>query len=174
MPREERTNRRDRESSQRSGPQGTAEPLNTIAAPDGWEEEQISFPPYWNPAAIGNSFRGIPQGLDNRDPDFPRFVLLATVPIKCEQGPRDDVEEVTVQPGELFTTSVYAALPLDRYIGWEVWVTVKDWIPDVGKGDGVWRFGLRMKPEDRAKYHAQQLEEAKANPLMTNGNQPTP
>src|SRR4029078_6877555 len=72
----------------RSGPIADVEIPNAIASPDGGEEEAIGFPPYWNPIGIGNSFRGIPQALDTRDPGFHRYVVLCTADeLKCKQGP---------------------------------------------------------------------------------------
>lgn len=112
-----------------------------------FEEEQITLPPYWNAHKDG-WFYGMVVDLDNRDPEFPRYLVQAEKPLKCFVGSKDEREEVTVQPGEFFTLSVYGSLPLDRYIGVKVLVKCTG-KKDVGRPQPMWTFTLAVSPEDR-------------------------
>jgi hypothetical protein len=137
-------------------------------APQGWEEEQTGFPPYWNPSP-GKAFRGVVLGLDEKDPDFPRYAFKATDQVICARGPADDAEEVIVKAGEFFTCSGYAALPLQRYIGFEVFVVAKS-KRDIKGGKELWEFSLKIHPEEKKKLlalEAKRLAESTApvNPL---------
>ncbi len=142
---------------------------NSVEAPKGWEDEQTGFPPYWNPLHVGNSFRGIVTGYDDKDENFPRYVLRATVPLICAQGPAEDAEKVNVAVGESFSTSVYVALPLHKYLGEEVYVIVKNFRVGVGQGDGIWQFRLLISPDARKRVRDRELAAASANPLMNPG-----
>lgn len=143
--------------------------MNAGSAPDGWEQEQIGFPPYWNPRmtmvdptkpragmvpGTGNSFLGTVVNRDERDPNFTRYVVQASRAIRCQNGPSDDAEEVIVQKGEFFTLSTYASLPLDDYFGMEVYVQpigkrkIKD-DPETGEPRDLWRFSLMVSPESK-------------------------
>jgi hypothetical protein len=138
------------------------------SAPQGWEDEQTGFPPYWNPE-VGKTFRGVVLGLDEKDPDFKRFALKATDQIMCAQGPADDAEQVIVKPGEFFTCSAYAALPLERYVGFEVFVMAKN-KRDIKGGKELWEFKLMIHPDEKKKLvalEAKRLAEmnAPSNPL---------
>src|SRR5579864_885525 len=96
---------------------------NLAAAPEfaGWEEENLSLPPYWV-CDVGKQFAARVIDLDNQDPEFPRYILEALAPVECQTGKRDEAEDVHVKPGDYFTCSTYAGLPLFRYIGCRVLV----------------------------------------------------
>lgn len=168
--------------------------------PEGWENEQIGFPPYFNPTmkedekgktipGTGNYFLAIPIDLDERNPEFKRYVLEAVQAIECKKGPADDAELITVQPGEFFTCSVYAALPLEDYFGYPIFVrpvrkrklAANEENPQ--KRD-LWDFELKVSPETkkllkqrrqqeadmlrekRERYRLEQIEKDAKNPLM--------
>ena len=139
-----------------------------LDAVKGWEAEQIGFPPYWNPKVIGNKLLARPVLLDTRDENFHRYVMVATqVPIQCQRGPADGAEAVVVKPGEMFTMSPYAALPLDRYFDIEVFITVtgKRKLPgneeSMNKPRDLWEFELKVSPNDRKMLNARRSEETK-------------
>lgn len=141
---------------------------------DSWEEEHIGFPPYWNPE-LGIKLVARVISLDMRDENFHRWVLQATRHnIKCAMGPAEDAEEVTVKPGELFTCSAYAGLPLDLFVGMEIMLNVKNKRKLSGNAvsGGVkrdlWVFEVKVSPADKkllaerkASLTAKQLEDSK-------------
>lgn len=135
--------------------------LNDITA--GWEKEQIGFPPYWNPAE-GKKFLGRVILKDEREPNFVRYVIEATLaPIKCQQGPADDAEEVIVKPGEYFTCSAYGALPLENFFGHQVLVTTekKRKIPngEDGQPRTLWVFNVKVdEPTKKALLKQRESE----------------
>lgn len=88
------------------------------------EEESIGFPPYWNPEP-GDVIYFKPAKLDVREANFHRWVCIALKPMTCQTGPAEDAEDVAVNRGEFFTMSVYAALPLEKYVDLSVKVVVK-------------------------------------------------
>jgi hypothetical protein len=100
--------------------------FNEMFESEDWvEDSQSGLPPYWKAAmngqsAVGQFFRGIPMMIDNKDPNFIRYVMQATIPLTCYRGPVDSAEAVSVQPGELFTISSYAGLDMVRYLGFEI------------------------------------------------------
>lgn len=140
--------------------------------PEGWVDEQVGFPPYWSPE-MGSAFRGMIMYRDERQPEFIRYVVQASAPIRCHRGPSDDEqEEVIVQPGELFTTTAYAALPLERYFGFEVWVLAEkkrtlaaSTNPNAKEGQKrkreQWDFRIRVSPETKKLLDDQRSETAK-------------
>lgn len=71
-----------------------------------WTNHQVGFAPYWNPSA-GDFFEGIIIARDDRDPSFVRYLVKATMPMKCKTGPKEDAETVDVAAGEFFTLSSY-------------------------------------------------------------------
>lgn len=113
----------------------------------GFVEEQISFPPYWTPEE-GKSFYGMVVDVDTNDPQFTRYVVQAYMPTPCERGDKHNKEDVTVQKGEFFTLSAYAGLPLDRYVGFAVFVTATG-RREIGQPQPMWEFTLKISPEDR-------------------------
>ena len=113
----------------------------------GWEEENVGFPPYWNPET-DKSFLATVVMLDDRDPVFTRYVLQAKKPLTCLRGPKKEQEPVDVKAGEFFTCSTYAGLPLAGYVGLDVLVTVKG-TRDVGRPQPMWVFSIRVSPETR-------------------------
>lgn len=139
-----------------------------LDAVKGWEAEQIGFPPYWNPKEIGNKLLARPVLLDTRDESFHRYVMVATqVPIRCQRGPADGAQEVIVKPGEMFTMSPYAALPLDAYFDIEVFIEVsgKRKLPGNAESDNkprdLWEFTLKVSPNDRKLLNSRRAEETK-------------
>lgn len=185
--------------------QNPARAMDAGEAPEGWEEEQIGFPPYWNPRmefidpqvpskgykpGTGNSFLGTVVNRDERDENFPRYIIQASRPIICQSGPAAEAEEILVQKGEFFSMSVYASLPLEDYFGMEVWVQpvskrkIKD-DPETGDPRQVWRFKLMVSPaskkllkerkdqhtklllEAQEKYRLSLIQKDAENPLMT-------
>lgn len=127
--------------------------------PDGWLEEATGFPPYWSPE-INGGFRAVPLMIDLREPEFVRYVLRATVPVECWKGPSDEAEGVTVQPGQTFTCSAYAAMRLDQYFGHEVMVYATG-KRDLTMGKKLWQFRVFVSPQTRKLLDAQRAEEAK-------------
>ena len=114
--------KKDRDNSGvHTDPDALAKLDNLLAAPEfqGWEEENLSLPPYWV-TDIGKQFAARVIDLDNGDPEFPRYVLEALAPVDCQSGKREEAEDVHVKIGEFFTCSTYAGLPLARYIGCRV------------------------------------------------------
>lgn len=88
--------------------------LATIA---GWEKISVGFAPYLKVSGIGGCFFGKLAAVDLGDPEFPRYVVECLgAPLKCQRGPVNDAEEVIVQPGEFFTVSKYAGLPIERFM----------------------------------------------------------
>jgi hypothetical protein len=148
--------------------------LSGLEGFDNWEEEQVGFPPYWNPE-LGVRISAKVIALDVRDELFHRWTLQATrKSIQCAIGPAEDAEPVTVKPGELFTCSAYAGLPLDLFVGLEVLIYVSDKrkLPGNEASKGVkrdlWVFKLLVAPESKklleerkAAKVAKQLEAAK-------------
>lgn len=86
-----------------------------------YEKDQVGFPPYWKPVDTGDWFRGKVLMLDDRDPDFPRYVIEATQEFYAYKGTALDAEPILVLPGELYTINSYSSLPLERYYGnWDI------------------------------------------------------
>lgn len=126
-----KTKNNERETAQTSNgteyDQETGEIIDVLpeGIEEGLERENVGFPPYWVPA-LGKRLWARPVALDTRDPKFWRYVLEAGHTTACQVGPSEDEEKIAVQKGEVFTMSVYAALPLERFMGEWVLVTVKD------------------------------------------------
>lgn len=122
--------------------------------PLGWEDESVGFPPYWSPAP-GAAFRGKLMLRDDRDPEFVRYVFQNTnnLPLECATGKTDDAEQVMVQPGELFTVSLYAALPFDMMFGLECLLLAKDKVETSKAGREVWRWRMILPPEAKKQLH---------------------
>lgn len=137
---------------------------NQTAAPEGWEQEQTGFPPYWTPEE-GATFRGTVIEFDpdtENDGGFPRFTLVSSGPLLCHQGPVDDQIEIMIKQGDRFNVSQYASLPLEEYLGFEVWAKAVSKRPISG-GKSVWVFDLRVAPETKrlvAERQAKQLQAA--------------
>lgn len=141
-----------------------------------WADEQIGFPPYWNPMgslktreeAIGRKLLFKPVALDERDPEFPRYICQASrVPIMCQSGPADDAKPVLVKVGENFTLSPYAALPLDRYFDIEVYIEITGTRKLVGneasnnRPRDLWEWKLKVSPQDQKMLNARRADETK-------------
>jgi hypothetical protein len=115
----------------------------------GFEEAQIGFPPYFKPNE-GRTVKFRPVALDTRDARFFRWVAEASHNIACWTGPKDDAEPVLVHAGEYFTLSVYASLPLEKFIGEEIICTVKT-KRDIHDGQTVWVWSVKVKPETKQR-----------------------
>lgn len=122
-----------------------------LAIPKGYEEQQTGLPPYWGPNEEELA-EGVPQffharviAFDGKDPAFQRWVLQAVDALTCWRG-KEKEEEVQVKPGEFFSISAYAGLPLGRYFGFPVFVVAKG-KRGIGKGQSVWEWTLRTTPE---------------------------
>lgn len=122
----------------------------------GTVEEQIGFPPYWSPAS-GRKLRIRVTAFDQRDPTFPRWVVQATHNVACQSGPSDEAEPRLVKKGEFFSMSLYAALPLQKYVGEEVIVECKE-ERDIGSGKSLWVWSLRCTPEVHERVANRQEE----------------
>jgi hypothetical protein len=156
-------------------PEVLAKMQNLEAAPEfaDYEEEKLDLPPYWV-TDVGKSFAARVLDLDDRDPDFPRYVLEAMAPIECQSGPRDEAEDVRVEIGDYFTCSTYAGLPLERYIGCRVLVKCVD-TRKTSQPKPMFVFKMTMHPEDKkmvlderkaiARVKMQQFRESRKNAL---------
>ena len=134
--------------------------------PEGHEEEQVSFPPYWKPAAL-TGFRATVLYRDDRDPNFQRYVLQSATKLDCRIGEVRDGEIVTIQPGQNFSMGVYAALPLHLYFGLEVTVACmneRPLRPDPVTNDprSMWTFRMFLSPEVRKLLASTRQEDIKA------------
>ncbi len=141
----------------------------------GFEEEQIGFPPYWTPVE-GRKLRVKVIALDARDPEFVRWTVQATHNVACQSGPSDEAEPRLVKSGEFFSMSMYAGLPLQRYVGEEIIISCKE-ERDIGGGKSFWVWSLRCTPEAHARVNARLDEqralmaaEAGTAPLLLNDN----
>jgi len=86
-----------------------------------YSKDQVGFPPYWKPVDVGDWFRGKVLMLDDRDPDFPRYVIEATQNFYAYKGTALDAEPILIESGELYTINNYSSLPLERYYGnWDI------------------------------------------------------
>lgn len=139
----------------------------TMAAvvPEGYVEEQVTFPPYWKPD-VAKGWRGIVIARDERDVKFPRYIIESMVTIDCRTGKVTDGEIVTVTPGMNFSISAYKALPLDRYFGLEVAVICKELrsgLPPTEESDGMprdmWVWQMFVSPEVKALLTSRRKED---------------
>jgi hypothetical protein len=150
---------------------------DTSSMPDesDMEEEQIGFPPYWNPE-IGKKFYARVEQLDMRDPAFVRYVCSNQGdPLDCFTGPTDDQKEKIVRKGERFSLSAYAALPLHDYIGFNVLVTVKGKQKVPNQPSPMWIFSIAISKSDKQRLLTMRrgvgkraLALRKANPVTSN------
>jgi hypothetical protein len=126
---------------------------------EGWEEEAtfLEFPPYWSPAE-GKSFQGKVIARDETG-DFPRYVIEATAPAECAKGAGDDSEPVMVEPGQKFTVSEYASLPLSLCFGLEIKATsVERSAKKTKAGFNPWQWKLVLPTKDRKILQARKAE----------------
>jgi hypothetical protein len=127
--------------------------------PAEFERAQTIFPPYWNPGdnavdpsdAKAGWVHARFLGVDDSDPEFQRNVFQAMGTVKCQQGSakHGTATEVIVNPGELFTISVYATFRISRFVNEELWFRC------IGKKEAntpagfVWDFDVRV-PKGKA------------------------
>jgi len=128
------------------------------------EEQTTSFPPYWK-AGLGKGFVAKIVDLDARDPDFLRYVLEASGPVDCFNGPTDNAVAVKVQKGELFTTGVYRGAALHKYMGLEDPITlVCVGTREVkGRPNDMWVFKILTSKRDHATMAERTAIEAQNN-----------
>lgn len=145
-----------------------------------WEKEQVGFPPYWKPKKEGDLFLAKVVLKDERDPAFPRYIMQATkFPIVCQQGPAEDADLVVVAPGDYFTTSVWAALPLDDFFDLEACVMAvkKRKLPGNDASQGVkrdlWQWEVKATAEVRKQIASRRLEARQALAASRNAEQLT-
>jgi hypothetical protein len=76
------------------------------------------FPPYYNPTP-GEEIYLEALYVDERDPEFVRFVCRALAPVMCATGSKKNGkdEPVEVLPGDRFCVSNYVSLPIDQLMG---------------------------------------------------------
>lgn len=117
------------------------------------------YPPYWQPEK-GAKFFAKPVSIDLRDPKFIRVVFEALQPLECQRGPVDEAEQVLVEPGQFFTTSIYAAFQdIDMYIGMPVMVHAKEkkrQTSDPSKS--YWVFEGKVSPENAKRIQATKMQ----------------
>jgi hypothetical protein len=135
----------------------------------GFEEEQVGFPPYWTPQA-GRALKIRVVSFDQRDPTFPRWIVQATHNVACQSGPSDEAEPRMVKTGEFFSMSLYAGLPLQRYVGEEVIVKCKE-ERDLKGGHSFWVWSILCTPEVSKRSLARQ-EEVRRLLAVQNGSAP--
>lgn len=133
-----------------------------------WEKEQVGFPPYWKPKSPGDLFLAKVILKDERDPSFPRYIMQATkFPIVAQQGPAEDADVTIVSPGDYFTTSVWAGLPLDDFMDIEACIMAvkKRKLPGNEASDGVkrdlWVWEVKATPESRKLIASRRAETRK-------------
>lgn len=143
---------------------GMNDPALAEIIPKRFVKTQIGFPPYWR-CEVGKAFRGIVLLRDERVPNFVRYHIQTSTRLDCQIGPVDNGEVVTVQPGEIFTLSAYAALPLERLFGFEVAVLVKGSRKLPGNDDSggmprdLFEFEVFVDPEDEKRLISQRKED---------------
>lgn len=155
---------------------GSVSDVDFNSVTEGFIDEQTGYPPYWAPIENGKQdgnghdlsdswFKGLLIGKDDREgADFVRYTFIASIPLVCKEGPADEAKEVKVNPGQFFSCSAYAALPLERYIGHEVVVKAERKRPLKGNKD-LWVFRLLIGKKDAAALRAAEkrvLEQARA------------
>jgi hypothetical protein len=126
-------------------------------------KEKTGYPPYWQPAE-NQGFCGTVLRLDDKDPEFCRFVIRAAADILCYQGPTDNADEVLVHQGEEFSCSVYAVLPLEKYFGCQVLVVCKGKRKLAAAGKTLWEFDLFVAKESKKALHAGGGSEVQGKP----------
>ena len=143
------------------GPVSAADAIDTT----GWVEQQLGFAPYFNPTP-GAKFVATPIEIDDKDPDFVRYVFIAEHAMECQQGPKEDAEPVLVEAGGQFTMAAYASLSMvfEDYLGLKCRVTVKDKIK-IADNKTLWRFTLAVSQEDNARLMAQKQANSKARAI---------
>ena len=122
-------------------------PADIAAEIAGFKDEQLRFPPYWT-ADVGKKFLAMVVDMDTRQEDFHRYVLQAKHSIPAATGGKGQKEDVVVEAGDFFTMSVYAALPLDRYVGMDVYVECTG-TQDVGQPQEMYVFKLKVSERDK-------------------------
>lgn len=143
-----------------------------VEATKNWSRQQVGFPPYWAPLREGQPFFGRIVALDTRQEDFYRYVVQATkFPMFCRLGPSDDAEKIMVQPGDFYTVSAYASLPLEDFFDIEVLVvaTKKRKLPGNEASKGVkrdmWMWDVKVE-SDKEKRIIEGRRSEKAKELM--------
>jgi hypothetical protein len=128
----------------------------------GWEPEPLNFVPYLE-IEEDTTVYCRPLFLDNRDPDFPRFVCQAGEDLTAYQGSKRQgtTKAVTVVTGEHFGISAYASLPLHNYFNLPVLIKVGKKVPVTGTNNERWTFDILTSPEVRAALVSRRAKEAR-------------
>jgi hypothetical protein len=141
------TNKNTKAAVEEQAKLGYELPADIAAEVAGFKDEQLRFPPYWT-ADVGKKFYAMMVDVDTRDPEFHRFVLQALHSLPCATGGKNAREDVVVENGDFFSMSVYAALPLDRYVGMKVLVEVTGTQP-TGQPQDMYVFKLKISEADK-------------------------
>lgn len=162
-----KNNKNERETAQTSSgaeyDQETGEIIDVLpeGVEEGLERENVGFPPYWTPAE-GKKLWARPVAIDQRDPKFWRYVLEAGHRTACQVGPADEDEKVAVEKGELFTMSVYAGLPLERFFGEWVLITCTKKRELKSSDQKMWVFTCDVNKETKKRLADQRAKAGSA------------
>jgi hypothetical protein len=125
------------------------------------EDENLGFPPYWNPSE-GGKFAATVITLDDGDPDFKRWVFQAAHDLECHTGPKgedgSEPEKVLVKKGEFFSTSDYVQFRLHQYVGLEVMIYVKGGKVKIAGGKTMWSMGMRVSTAVKELLNKRRME----------------
>lgn len=135
-----------------------------------WEKEQVGFAPYWNPEA-GKFIYASVVARDERDPEFKRYLMKTHMPMIAHRGTKEEQESIELQPGDMFSISVYYSLaePFDFML--ENFVVVGQEVPmkltalkevkTKKAGQTCWTWEMLLPPEWKRKL-ASKREEIRA------------
>jgi hypothetical protein len=118
---------------------------------ENWVEQKLGFDPYYTPKQ-GDVFFATPADIDDKDPEFVRFIFLAEHDMQCARGPKKDAEPVTVAKNDTFSMGAYASLTkvFTDYVGMLCKITVGEKI-EISGGHTLILFKLEVSPEDAAE-----------------------
>ncbi len=144
---------------------------NTQASGDDWIDENIGFPPYWDPKE-GETVQCQILSLDVRDPNFPRYICAYTGNdvLICSKGAKETdayQEQVSVYPGEQFSMSEWAGIDRNKlvyYIGVDIRLTrgpkTKVAPGEDGKPRHFINWSMQIKAKDKALIEGRKREAA--------------
>lgn len=150
-------------------------------------EESVGNPPWWGPElhcskcdAVmgdrqfkckehedaplkGNTFYGAVIDFQAAEGEngFSRYLIQSQCEQTVNQGSRENGELVTVMPGDFFSVSDYAGLPLDRFFGLSVLVqTQRKSMIDTKKNGRVpfWTFVVKVDKSTKKLLETQRTE----------------
>lgn len=147
----------------------------------GWQERQVGFSPFWRPEAK-QWFFGQVIDLDDRDPEFVRYLCVAGMDLDCYTGSEEagTLKPVKVHKGDTFTISVYSQLKeeFDLYLAADFPVPVRvEALEKIKGGKGhVWLYKVQVAPETnnllkafKAKMRESQLSGSSGNRQINAG-----